>query len=381
MECDRLELLTHYKYEIHYWPSDKNCAADTLSQCAELKPLDRKDNQPLCLIPKTKFSKIAACEAELTDSDWQDLTDIILTALMISDMDILSETWRISQDWQDKPEGLEWEDGLGWKDGWIWIPEDGICKKVMGLYHNSLVTGHLGTSGTTELVSCSYWHHNLPDYMKQYMQGVIHADRQNIGINANLESYSWSPLPVDPGNGFNPISWRNFWGWADLMPFTLFPINSWRWCISFLQWPTSLLPISWSCMSTIYGNCMGFHLYMVLTTDPPSWQTLQRISTRSSELNPNFLLHIILRHRDRSKITTNRWKCTFGCSVCIGKMIGQIYFWQQNFPTIITTICQSTQLLFCKLWISPNLHKCPECWTVWWTWWTDLLDLWDTGGV
>ena len=133
----------------------------------ELKPADGEDDQPLCLTPKTKFSEIAACEAELTDSDWQDLTDIILAALMISDADILSETQRILQDWQDKPEGLEWEDGLGRKDGRIWIPkEDGIWKKVMRLYHNSLVTGHLGTLGMMELVSCSYWCRNLPDYMK-----------------------------------------------------------------------------------------------------------------------------------------------------------------------------------------------------------------------
>ena len=84
--------------------------------------------------------------------------DIILAALTISDTDILSETQRILQDWQDKLEGLEWEDGLGWKDGQIWIPEeDGIWKKVMRHYHDSLVTGHLGTSGTMELVSQSYY--------------------------------------------------------------------------------------------------------------------------------------------------------------------------------------------------------------------------------
>ena len=95
---------------------------------------------------------------ELTDSDWQDLLDIILAALTISDAHILSDVCRLLQEWADKPEGLEWEDGLGWKDGRIWILEDdGIWKKVMGLYHDSLVTGHLGTSGMTELVSCSYW--------------------------------------------------------------------------------------------------------------------------------------------------------------------------------------------------------------------------------
>jgi len=31
-----LELLTHYNYEIHYRPGDKNCTVDALSRCAEL---------------------------------------------------------------------------------------------------------------------------------------------------------------------------------------------------------------------------------------------------------------------------------------------------------------------------------------------------------
>ena len=210
-----LELLTHYNYEIHYQPGDKNCAADALSRCMELKPLDGEDDQLLCLIPKTKFSEIAACEVELTDSDWQDLTDIILAALMISDMDILSKTQRISQDWQDKLEGLEWEDGLGWRDGRIWIPEeDGIWKKVMRLSHNSPVTGHLGTSGTMELVSCSYWCHNLPDYVKRYVQGC-HTCRQ-VKHQNQCKLGKLQPIPTPNG----PWQWiqSNFMGelpWLD----------------------------------------------------------------------------------------------------------------------------------------------------------------------
>ena len=153
-----LELLTHYNYKIHYQPGDKNCTADMLSQHMELHLPDGEDDKPLCLIPETKFTEIAACGVELTDSDWQDLSDIILMALMISNAHILSDVCWLSQEWADKPEGLEWEDGLGRKDGRIWILEDnGIWKKVMGLYHDSPVTGHLGTSGMTELVSQSYW--------------------------------------------------------------------------------------------------------------------------------------------------------------------------------------------------------------------------------
>ena len=124
----------------------------------ELHPPDGEDEKPLCLIPETKFTEIAACEAELTDSDWQELSDIVLTALTISNVHILSDTCCLLQEWVDMPKGLEWEDGLGWKDGRIWIPgDDGIWKKIMGLYHNSPVTGHLGTSEVMELDSHSYW--------------------------------------------------------------------------------------------------------------------------------------------------------------------------------------------------------------------------------
>ena len=193
-----LELLTHYNYKIHYQPRDKNCTADALSQCMELHPPDGKDEKPLCLIPETKFTEIAACEIELTDSDWQELSDIILTALMISDVHILSDVCQLLQDWVDKPEGLEWEDGLGQKDGRIWILEDnGIWKRVMGLYHDSPVTGHLGTSGKMELVSQSYWQQNLTDWVKQYVQGC-HTCRQAKHWNQQ-ELGKLQPIPSPDG--------------------------------------------------------------------------------------------------------------------------------------------------------------------------------------
>jgi hypothetical protein len=160
-------MLTHYNYKIHYCPGNKNCVADALSQRAELCPLDGEDEIPQCLIPKAKFTELATCEVEMTDLDWVDLTDVILTVLAFSDEHLLSDTCQISWDWEDKPEGLVWDEGLGQKDGRIWIPEDNrLWKKVMRLYHDSLVTGHLGTSGTLELVLRSYWCWNLPDWVK-----------------------------------------------------------------------------------------------------------------------------------------------------------------------------------------------------------------------
>jgi hypothetical protein len=231
-----LEMLTHYNYEIHYRLGDKNCVADALSQRAELRPPDRADNIPQCLIPKAKFTKLAACEAEMTDSDWVDLTNVILAALAFSNEHLLSDTCRISQDWEDKLEGLVWDDRLGRKDGRIWIPEDeGLWKKVMRLYHDSLVTGHLGTSGTLELVLRSYWHRNLPDYVKRYVQGchTVRAGERSIGISGNMESFSRSLLLMGHGSGSSLTSLVNCRDPTDSMPSMSSPIDLRRWRISF----------------------------------------------------------------------------------------------------------------------------------------------------
>jgi len=82
----------------------------------------------------------------MTPSDWEGLGEVFVAALTILDLDILAETHRITVNWEDKPEGLVWDDGLGRKEGQIWIPElDDLWKKVMGLYHDSPVTGCYGT--------------------------------------------------------------------------------------------------------------------------------------------------------------------------------------------------------------------------------------------
>ena len=104
--------------------------------------------------------------------DWEGLVEMVIAVLAISDSEILAETRKLSAEWQDQPQGLEWEDGLARKDGRIWIPEsDELWRKVLGLYHNSPVTGHLGTSGTLEIVSHSYWRRDLAAWVKRYVQG------------------------------------------------------------------------------------------------------------------------------------------------------------------------------------------------------------------
>jgi len=133
---------------------------------------DGEDNKPVSLIPSEKFMELAACKADLMQEDWEGLLDIIVAALTTSNLEIMEETWRLTAEWQDWLEGLDWEDRLGRQNGRVWIPESNdLWTKVLGLYHDSPITGHLGTSRTLELVSQSYWWQDLQDWVKCYIQG------------------------------------------------------------------------------------------------------------------------------------------------------------------------------------------------------------------
>ena len=112
----------------------------------------------MILILPENFTELATCEANMTPADWEGLTEVFMAMLTFTNSDIILEACTVTAEWLDKLEGLGWEDGLGWKEGWIWILEsDELWRKVLGLYHNSPVTGHLGTSGMLELVARSYW--------------------------------------------------------------------------------------------------------------------------------------------------------------------------------------------------------------------------------
>jgi hypothetical protein len=152
----------------------------------------------MSLIPPENFTELAACKADLTMEDWTGLLEVIITALTCSDWEIQAEVWRLAAEWPDKPQGLKWEDGLGRKDRQIWIPKvDNLWRKVLGLYHDSPITRRLGTSRMTELISQSYWRHDLQDWVKCYVEGC-HMCRR-VKHQNQRESGKMQPIPAPNG--------------------------------------------------------------------------------------------------------------------------------------------------------------------------------------
>jgi hypothetical protein len=134
----------------------------------------------------------------MTDLDWDGLLELVITVLAASDLEILAEARLVTEEWEDKPEGLEWDNGLGRKDGQIWIPEsDDLWRKILGLYHDSPVTGHLGMSGTLKIISHSYWRCDLADWVKRYVHGCHTCHRAKH--RNQWEFGKLQPLPTPDG--------------------------------------------------------------------------------------------------------------------------------------------------------------------------------------
>ena len=84
------------------------------------------------------------------------------------------------------------------ENGRIWVPEkNDLRRRLLELYHDTPITGHLGITGTYELVSRGYWWENMHEYIKQYVnncQMCIRAKKRNYKLHGVLR-----PLPIPEG--------------------------------------------------------------------------------------------------------------------------------------------------------------------------------------
>ena len=195
-----LEQLTHFNYEIFYRPGDKNSAADALSRKEEHKP-----DQPDEAIPTTLFDPKRFIEmAFLT------LLDQLPTKFETSEaghtltdeqlLDRISE-YTLHTDPLEWPKGYELNEEmvLASKDtGRIWVPpNEDLRREVLATHHDGKIAGHLGTTGTLELVSRKYWWAELVDFTRRYVQGC-HTCARNKPRNQRPTGLL-QPLPNPEG--------------------------------------------------------------------------------------------------------------------------------------------------------------------------------------
>jgi hypothetical protein len=178
-----LEQLTHYNYEIAYQPGDKNSTANALSCKDEHKP-DQPDKE----IPNTLFNPRRFIEmAVITSLDGIPIAvEVSKVSVTYTDEQLLKQIGEHTRN----TDPLEWPKGyelneelvLVSKDtGRIWVlPDKELQQDVLVTHHNRKIAGHLGVSGTLELVSRKYWWMDLLDFTQRYVQGCHTCTRNKL---------------------------------------------------------------------------------------------------------------------------------------------------------------------------------------------------------
>ena len=134
-----MDQLTHYNYQIKYRPGNQNGAADALSQRPELSPTDPPEDAPQTMIPPERIVATLMAHTILSDSEIQDA--IVQATLSLT---LPSDIVRV--------------DGVPYHNEQIFVPDNKEIKRnIMALYHDSPLAGHLGQSGTIDLIQRRYW--------------------------------------------------------------------------------------------------------------------------------------------------------------------------------------------------------------------------------
>jgi len=89
-------------------------------------------------------------------------------------------------------------DGLPYHNDQVYIPDVPAIKlHILCLYHDSLIAGHLGQTGTYELVRRAYWWENMARYIKNYVKGCFTCAQNKH--NNQKPTGTMQPLPPPLG--------------------------------------------------------------------------------------------------------------------------------------------------------------------------------------
>jgi hypothetical protein len=165
-----LEILKGYNYVVGYRPGSKNTVADILSRRPNHYP-SKDEPIPFNPFPEDKMKPIEDLEnAHITFAEF---------CLIETDGTLLEEIRSLVMEGDPEDE-----------EGRVWVPDRGdLRRRVLELYHDTPIAGHLGVTGTYELVSRGYYWQGIHDYVKQYVLNCptcIRAKKRNYKLHGVL---------------------------------------------------------------------------------------------------------------------------------------------------------------------------------------------------
>jgi hypothetical protein len=155
-----------------------NSIADALSRMPGLKPPEYEEKRPTTLLNPDQFiSALTTNPPVLEVNEYiQPLTDgQLITRISENTLHLDPVGWEPSHELNDELVLVSTNTGR------IWVPPlEELCREVVRAHHDSKIAGHLGTSGTLELVTRKYWWKEIAAFMKHYVQGCFSCARNKV---------------------------------------------------------------------------------------------------------------------------------------------------------------------------------------------------------
>jgi Integrase zinc binding domain len=201
-----MDLLKHYNYTIGYRPGTQNSAADALSQRAELMP-ENLEEIPIMMIPPERLWEVA----EISEQEYEDCLVALIQQEALTDREIRERIGTTI--WGKKtPPMIEIHGGIPYHGEQVYVlDEEGLRERVLQLYHDSLIAGHLGQQGTLDLIRRQYWWEGMTKTIWEYVAGC-HTCARNKHPNTRPPRLM-APLPTPLGP----------WEWTQLDHITRLP--------------------------------------------------------------------------------------------------------------------------------------------------------------
>jgi len=176
---------------VGYHPGKQNSVADALSQRLDHwesagQPINFKPFSEERMILMEEL-EVAALGVGLEQGEWDEAMEWAFCNLISTDGTLIEEIKRVTRDMDPKGE-----------NGKIWVPNmEDLRQKVVELYHDTPIMGHLGIGGTYELVTRGYQWEGIHEYITNYIHGCticIRAKKRNYKLHGVLK-----PLPIPEG--------------------------------------------------------------------------------------------------------------------------------------------------------------------------------------
>lgn len=184
-----LQDLLRFDFKISYRPGEKSGKPDALSRRPDHRPEEGAEEPSLTLLPPSRFDQISAEEGEEDDEPKATVTDLelleeIKRALkkdhMAKSVVAFLEAEPEKAPAKIRKEMSDWtlDDGILHYRQRIFVPSnEEIKRKILELYHDSIMAGHGGRAKTLEMVQRGYHWPMMKNYVNRYVDGCDTCQR------------------------------------------------------------------------------------------------------------------------------------------------------------------------------------------------------------